>query len=688
MFGSRTHYINHYRRLINMEREADIKRHVDEIKTLSGGARERKGRALLNMRGRRAGRLYGNQHMVKYMKTEVGQALPDLDMNVGDVFVVSQGQPLKKGNPLGTVIEKRAHALIVLFDGPPDKWMLKKGLRVDLYVNDVTYRRMQEALDTVMYGREASPGLMKWIIGEKDKYLGNRQKSMKGTPDLSCGPFYNKNLNDSQKHAVRQALLADDFHIVHGPPGTGKTVTGVEILMQAKDRYEAVLATADSNGAVDNMALGLVACGVKVVRIGRPFRVSDALEAVTLDARLVNDPAYNDVERFRQMAFSKMKDQAGLKHPSPRWTRGLKTGDIHRLAKKGKGSRGVSPADVQSMSKWLRIREDIDKCFAKADALEFEITRKILAEAQVVLCTNSGAGQALLEGYTFDMVLIDEATQSTESSALIPAVKGSRLILLGDHKQLPPTVISQEAEENGFSISMLERLIERYGNDVLSHLNVQYRMNEQIMAFPNKMFYEGRLQAGQENRGWHLDVDANKLALSNAISNKIDLGQDFLSCIKKGTGFIHVLGQEKRTGESFSVMNPLEAQCAVGVVKALVKMNVKKTQIGVISPYKAQVKMIQTMLEVEYNDIQVDTVDGFQGQEKDVIIISLVRSNDEGHLGFLNDERRLNVALTRARKLRITIGNSPCIKHHALYRDFIESKDQVDIENNLYELGL
>ncbi len=203
------------------------------------------------------------------------------------------------------------------------------------------------------------------------------------------------------------------------------------------------------------------------------------------------------------------------------------------MAKRGKGNRGVSASDMKSMSKWLRIREDIDKCFTKADTLEAELTQMILNEADVVLCTNSTAAKALLEGWEFDLVLIDEATQSTESSAIIPAVKGKRLVLLGDHKQLPPTVISQEAEENGFSISLLERLADRYGDGALSMLTTQYRMNESIMKYPNEQFYNGQLVAGEINRQWHLNVATNDKWLNG--------------CIQTGSGFIHVEGQEKNS---------------------------------------------------------------------------------------------------------------------------------------------
>jgi len=675
MFKSRTHYINHFRRLINLEREADIKRHEDEIKKLTGTKREKKGRALMNMRGKRAGRLYGNQHLIKYMKMEIGMPLPDLDMNVGDVVVVSQGQPLKKGNPLGTIVEKSRHSLVVLYDGYPDKWMYKKNLRIDLYVNDVTYRRMQEALDTMMYGREQSPRLMDWIIGEKDKYVPNSKSLNETSMDdrFSSFEFYNEKLNRSQKVAVVNAVRAQDFYIVHGPPGTGKTKTGVEILCQSKDKYKKVLATADSNGAVDNIAQGLLEYDVKVVRIGRPFKVHEALKAMTLDAQLMMHPKYNQIESLREQAFIKMKDQEGLKHPSPRWTRGLRHNEIHKLARKGTGSRGVSASDMKSMSKWIYIREEIDGLFKKADDLERDLTQEILREADVVLSTNSGAGQALLEGWEFDLVLIDEATQSTETSALIPAVKGKRLILLGDHKQLPPTVISLEAIGAGFSISLLERLAERYGDGLLTMLDTQYRMHDEIAQFSNNAFYNGMLKSGEENGKWRLEEVE-------------DLGGRSLGSIgrlvKGSSAFVDIKGKEAKQGDGPSLTNKAEVNVVVKIAKGLLHLGVPEASIGIISPYKAQVKQMKLQLSDYGSAIQIDTVDGFQGQEKDVIILSFVRSNETGTMGFLNDVRRLNVALTRAKKLRIMVGDKNTLNTHETYKSLLDESEIVDWNNS------
>jgi len=552
---------------------------------------------------------------------------------------------------------------------------------------------MQEALDTVMYGRETSPRLIEWLIAEKDKYI----KPLSGSHDGEYERGYsskivdwnNEKLNNSQKEAVSRAMEAKDFHIIHGPPGTGKTVTGVEVLYQAAKKYSQILATADSNGAVDNLLEGLVNAGVKVVRLGQVFKVSAHLKGHTLDEQVMADPAYVEIESLRQQAFTRMKDQEGLKHPSQRWTRGLRNNEIHKLAKRGKGSRGVSSTDMKQMSKWLVIREDIDKYFEKADALEGELIQSILKRSDVVLSTNSGAGQALLEGVEFDFVLIDEATQATESSTFIPAVKGKRLVLLGDHKQLPPTVISEEAIEKGFSISLLERLVDRYSNAVVSMLTTQYRMNDAILEFPNSAFYDSLLKSADSNQNWEVTFmpDSFKALKSRVVFETLGHSREI---------FIDVNGREKRLGDGPSIFNIEESDIVVQLVQDLLEAHTsdhKNTklhlssegimdrgtleskltadQIGVISPYKAQTKLIRDKLGSA--GVQVDTVDGFQGREKEVIIISLVRSNTDAQIGFLKDIRRLNVALTRAKKLRIVIGDAKTIQINPVYKSFLES---------------
>ncbi len=668
MFKSRTHYINYFRNLINLEREEDIKRHKEEIERLSGAKREKKGRAILGMRGKKIGSLYGQGTLIKYSK-EKGHVLENLDMQAGDALLISRGHPLKKGTPIGTLVEKGKYHLLVSVAARPEKWMLKSGVRIDLYVNDVTYRRMQEALDTLMYGREVSRRLISWLIGEKDKYYKPAAKS-----PVQGASF----MNSSQKNAVAQALSEPDFHIVHGPPGTGKTRTGAQIIGEVVGRGGRVLATAQSNGAVDNLAQRLVDTGLNCVRIGRPFKIESGLKAITLDKQVEKDKRFDEVTKLREQAFEKIKEQSVYTPPSPRWTRGMKNRDIHRLAARGKGSRGVSAQQMKSISAWIKIRESADILFEKADQLEMEIIQSILKGADVVLATNAGAGISLLEGHVFDYVVIDEATQSTESSALIPAVKGKHLILIGDHKQLPPTVISRVAQDKGFSISLQERLIDRYGPQSTSLLNIQYRMNDLIMQFSNAQFYEGKLTSANENKSWRLDIPQ----LPGSFTK-----DPWLMCATGHSAvFCDVRGEEAMRGEGPSYENKDEASCLVQMVTFLKARGIELGQIGIISPYKAQVYLLKEMLResvlynereqgektsIQENFLQVDTVDGFQGREKDVILISLVRTGEKG-IGFLQDTRRLNVALTRAKKLRITFGNAKGLSKYPVYDTFID----------------
>ncbi len=659
MFKSRTHYINHFRNLINLERDEDISRHKDEIERLSGLKREKRGRALVEMRGRRYGNLYGHRYLIKYAKAQ-GDALPKMEMQIGDVLLISQGHPLSKGNPIATLVEKGKYHLVVAVGQRPEKWMVKSSVRIDLYVNDVTYRRMQEALDTVMYGKEASERLLSAVIGEKDQYI----------PKIAnVEPRGQAWMNASQMKAVSRALSAEDFHIVHGPPGTGKTRTASEVIRCAVGEGKSVLATAQSNGAVDNLAERLLESGLKCVRLGQPFKVDEKLSGIVLDHLIIQDERYKEADALREAAFAQIKDQTVYLSPSPRYSRGMRSADIHRFAKKNKGSRGVSASDMKSMSKWLKIRESIDACFMKADTLELEIAVDLLKKADVVLATNVGAGSDILEGWTFDLVLIDEATQSTESSALIPVVKGKQLVLAGDHKQLPPTVISPLAQSKGFSLSLVERLIDRYGSTAVSMLNIQYRMNDEIMRFPNQAFYDGQLESGEKNKHWRIEGLGGRLdAREKAYINEV---------VKLSAAFIDVNGYEKAVGEGPTYMNQEEGDCVVGLVRLLIRAGIEPSCIGVITPYKGQVNLIRESLGQE--GVQVDTVDAFQGREKDVVIISFVRSG-AGGLGFLNDIRRLNVALTRARKLRIAVGSAKVLSAHPVYESFIDRSSSIQRE--------
>ncbi|MDQ7083297.1 MAG: IGHMBP2 family helicase [Aquificota bacterium] len=344
--------------------------------------------------------------------------------------------------------------------------------------------------------------------------------------------------------------------------------------------------------------------------------------------------------------------------PLPKYRRGLTDEEILRFAGTGKPVRGISPYVLKGMAEWIRVSSEIRKLYEKAKSLELEMIKKVLERAEVVCGTNSSAGIEYLKSVSFDAVFIDEATQATEPSCLIPLVKGRKLVMAGDHRQLPPTVISMEARE--LTYSLFERLMDICGSRISEMLRVQYRMNERIMKFPSETFYGGKLVADGSVRN-HTIAD-----LGFDLSKVKGFLQDVLSP-ENVVVFVAVKGAEHRRRGSTSYMNEKEAHAVAEIVENLLRGGLGEDHIGVISPYEDQVDLISRMVPVE-----VRTVDGFQGREKEVIIVSFVRSNPEGDTGFLKDYRRLNVAITRARRKLIAVGDPETLASDSIYRSFIE----------------
>jgi predicted DNA helicase len=293
-------------------------------------------------------------------------------------------------------------------------------------------------------------------------------------------------------------MATDDVHLIHGPPGTGKTTTAVEVLLQCVDRGESVLATAASNTAVDNVVEFLVEQGTDVVRLGHPARVTPTLHAHTLDAQIEDHETYQRSQRRREAAFDVLDDREDLTTPSGRWRRGMSDRKIKELAEQGRGARGVPPERIEEMAEWLELRERADALFDEAERLEQEAIDEVLKAADVVCSTNSTVGSDLLDGHTFDTLVIDEATQATAPSCWIPMTHARRAILVGDHKQLPPTILNPEAAQSGLQHTLFERLAHHHETDpgspgsVRSLLRTQYRMHETIMDFSSRAFYDDR----------------------------------------------------------------------------------------------------------------------------------------------------------------------------------------------------
>lgn len=652
VFESYKEYVEYFSRLVQLEREEEIRQQREEIEKLSGEKREKLGRAILNLTGKDIGRGLGGKYLVKFGRKN----FPETEINVGDLVIVSIGAP-KPRDPQGTVVEKGRNFLVVAFDKKPPSFVYRRGVRVDLYANDITFQRMLEALK--LFGKGESR------LGEV--ILGKKKPSFAAS--LWEINFVNKNLNPSQKMAVKRSLEAQELFLIHGPPGTGKTTTLVESIIQHVRKGYGILATADSNVAVDNLVEKLVKAGIKVVRVGNPARVSKTLLEHTLDYLVQKDESFKESEEIWRKIDVLREEQKKFTKPSPQWRRGLSDEQIKSLARSGRSSRGVPTRRIQEMARWLELQEKINALVKRAKKLELEAVNRILDGAQVVCSTNSTAGSEILFGRKFDVIFIDEATQSVEPSCLIPIVKGRKVIMAGDHKQLPPTILSQTAKSLEFTL--FQRLLELYGGNIKALLRVQYRMNERIMEFSNREFYDGFLMA-HPSVARHTLEDF-PLTLSPLLESEGWLRRALMP--SNPLIFVDTGGRckERQRRGSTSRENPCEAKIAAKIIRKLLEMGIKPGDIGVISPYDDQVDLLRSVEGPEVKTgLEIKTVDGYQGREKEVIIISFVRSNERGELGFLEDLRRLNVAITRAKRKLIMIGDSKTLSSNGTYRRLVE----------------
>lgn len=654
-------YQSRFERLIELEQDEEMRRHVREIRRLSGRERERKGRCLLDLTITGSEPSIRGGREVSFARAD-GSSLPDLEISVGDLVQLCRKEPLADGNPRGTVTSKTNRSVTVSFPGSVPNWAQGRDLRLDQFVDNVTYRRMLDALFLL-------PGLSRDRVPLREVLL-NRREPASGTVPESMD-WVNPELNEPQKEAVRKAVAAEELHLIHGPPGTGKTVTLTEVVAQGVRRDRTVLATAPSNVAVDNLTESVVDAGLDAVRIGHPARTHPKLRDHTLDERLRERPAFEESERKRREALDLIEERRDLTPPSGQWRRGLSDEEIHHLADQGRGSRGVSGERMRQMSEYMKVSERIDDLFEESDRLEDRAIRRLLDEVDVVCCTNTGAGSDLLAEFSFDWVCVDEATQSTEPSTLIPTTKGRKLIMAGDHRQLPPTVLSEEAREDGLDRSLFERMTEEHDDTIRSRLVLQYRMHRDIMSFSNDQFYEGSMKASPSVANHTLE-DLPSYHPESVDSPLRDLLRARPPVTALDTSALP--GSEGSHEDSHSYFNRTEGLIVRALVEGFVDAGLGESNLAVISPYKAQVEQLRDRLDVP--SVEIDTVDGFQGREKEVVLISLVRSNDSGAIGFLSDWRRLNVALTRARRKLLVLGDASTLTRARLYANLFEHVEE------------
>ncbi len=648
-------YASKWRDLVELEREEEMREHEREIKQMSGREREAEGRAILHLRGRDEGEGLSG-YLVKFMRNHKGEELPENEISVGDLVMISKKDPLRDDNPTGTVTEQTNYSITVSFSEKPHGFVFGRDLRMDLYVNDITYQRMLDAIDQFASGDAHRSELREILAGWENP---------SGTWTEEIYHWYNSNLNESQKEAVRQSLGTNDFFLIHGPPGTGKTTTAIEVIQQQIERGRTVLATADSNMAVDNMVEFLIDQGLFAVRAGHPARVTPALKQHTLDALVQDNETYQKSQDLREKAFEIKDRQEDLTHPSGRWRRGMSNEKIRSLAKDGRGSRGVSAEKIDEMAEWLKLQEKADEYFEKSDELEEKAIENILDRADVVCTTNSTAGSDLLENRTFDVLVLDEATQATEPSCLIPMTKAEQVIMAGDHRQLPPTVKNREAAQNGMRETLFEKLAERHGDSIKQMLTVQYRMHRDIMTFSSQAFYDSELKADDTVRD-HTLADLNlRLTSLNDLQKRVLDPEEPLVFVN--TRYLDA--EERSRAGSTSKENRTEAKIVTTLAEQLVSAGLDPEQLAIIAPYDDQVDLIDQ--NIDHENLEVKTVDGFQGREKEVVLISMTRSNVPGTIGFLDEHRRFNVALTRAKRKAVVVGDESTIATDDLYKSFI-----------------
>lgn len=626
-------YIKNLITLINYERDAEIDLMTREISTMSGQKREELGRAVNKVKGKSLGKELGMQ-IVQFGRSEV----IDTEISVGDMVLVSTDDPLRS-DLTGTVTEKGARFIKVAFEKRVPKWAIKKKTRLDLYANDVTFRRMEDNLKHLsLKGKNA----LEYILNERNP------KKNRDVPYIS---YIDDNLNDSQKSAIENALSCENFFLIHGPFGTGKTRTLVELISQETRQNHKVLATAESNAAVDNILERLMDNKkLTLTRLGHPQRVSKHNITQTLAYKVENHKLNRKIKKIHKKIDKMIEKRKVHTKPTPQYRRGFGDYDILHLASKGKGGRGISSDKMKSMAKWIEINQEIDEAHDEIKRIENRMIKDIVDSSDVILATNSSAALESIARVKFDVAIIDEASQATIPSVLIPIAKAHRFILAGDHKQLPPTIISDRAGD--LEKTLFEELIRLYPFKS-QLLNVQYRMNSLLMKFPNEEFYDNGLKSDSSVD----DININDILESTKREEAL-LFVDTSNVDREG---------ETHLKDSKSIINNLEAKISSGIADDYMNLGVSEEDIGIISPYADQVKIIQDMTPVE-----VKTVDGFQGREKEIIIISTVRSNNNGNIGFLRDLRRLNVAITRAKRKLIIIGNKDTLITNPTYARLIK----------------
>lgn len=624
-------------RLLELEREAEKEENKRELEKYPLQVREALGKTVTRLQIVNEDAGVGGMPLLRLRKSPLAGASSGLSpfhaMNQGDNVRLTY-PPGNDLDPMdGTLYDVGEMDVTVAVNGLiPDPW--PSGLcQLDLLGSDATYKRMRQSLNLVRRSEKSALKLLRDIfLEDKPASIGKKI------------PFElnNTKLNKYQVQAVERSLAAEEVAIIHGPPGTGKTTVLMEIILQTVQRGGRVLASAPSNIAVDNMVEKLLPWNLKIVRMGHPARIMDSLRHVTLSALQEEHMLMDQVRRIEDERYELLTQ-------------------LRRRAGRGGGLSVAERREIQSRVNQLR---------KEGNDMEFGLRRQIIQESQVVLCTHGGIGGALSR-QKFDLLVMDEASQATEPLSWVPITLAKKVVFAGDSHQLPPTIYSKEAAEQGLATTLFDRLQESLPDNLQTLLRVQYRMHETIMRFSSDKFYEGKLIADE----------SVKAHTANEIPGvqETELTRSPLAFIDTaGTGYGEVWNELLESRE-----NEGEAALAIRLVEELRASGVRPTDMAIITPYVAQVKKLKIMLPDR--SVEIGSIDSFQGREKEVVIVSLVRSNEEGEVGFLSDTRRMNVGMTRARRLLIVIGDSATISRHPFYNDFLTYVEKMEAHRSAWE---
>lgn len=624
--------------LIKMERKADLEYYRNKVLYRSLHDRKKEGVCWYPVVIKRNYIGAGERLMIEAERTsELNQAHVFQSGKVISLFANIPGREERQDSISGVVNYASDNKMVITLnvDDLPD-WIDEGKLGIDLLFDEAIYRDMEAALRKVIAAEgDRLEEMREIILGDKETRFEEKKYPR------------NEKLNESQNQAMFNALNAKDLAIIHGPPGTGKTTTLVQVIREKLKEEPQVLVATSSNAAVDLLTEKLDAEGVNVLRLGHPARVTENIINRTLDAQVANHKNYRDLKLLRRKAE-----------------------EVSQLAGKYKRSFGRSEKEQRK-----RLRREVKELRNDSNSFERYIIRDIVENTQVFACTLTGANHHVLMKKFFGTVFIDEAAQALEPACWIPIMKAHKVIFAGDHQQLPPTIKSFEAARAGLSETLFQKGIRRKNVDRM--LKKQYRMNEVIMNFSNGHFYNGELKADESVRRHRIIPEEEPM--------------EFIDTA--GCGYA-----EQQDEETLSRFNTEEADLLLKYMDELLQKLAMQDQldpqlsIGIISPYKAQVTYLKkNSLNYKYltehrEKITINTVDSFQGQERDVISISLVRSNEMGEIGFLGDERRMNVAMTRARKKLVMVGDSATLGTNAFYSELLDYVNEVKAYKSAYEL--